>query len=216
MTFRIEIAGGIAAGKSTLCAGLQSRGVEVIPEKLEENPYLRRTYNNAAARGFDVQMAFLLSKASAIETYDGASPVIACDYALVVEYAYTKMHLESRDPVAARLCREAVDLRRAQIGKPDMLIYLDVTPDEQLRRTKSRGRDFEQGLDESYLRTLNDEIRTSVETAHKQGEFARFITIDTNRTNVGDPAFMDDLVNTIRREAGLSSPSSRLAPSGPA
>lgn len=195
MTFRIELAGSIAVGKSTLCEQLEARGFEIIRENLSENPYLLRTYLKPASRGFDVQMAFLLSKASAIETYAGPSETILCDYALVTEYAYAQMHLEQVDAESYRICKEAIDLKRRQIGEPDLLIALSCPLDVQMDRIRQRGRAFEQSLGRDYLDRLNGLIAAHFNNgAIDQG---RLLTIDTHIQDLRDSAVIDNLIGQI-------------------
>jgi deoxyadenosine/deoxycytidine kinase len=202
MTFRIEIAGGIAAGKSTLCKSLEQRGFAIIRENIAENFCLRREYANKASRGYDVQMLFFVSKASAIETHKSAAPIVVCDYALVTEYAYTNVHLKAVSPEGAAICRDAIDLRRKQIGAPDVLIYLDCPVDEQMRRIQTRhlkegGREFELTHSREYLQGLNDEIRQAVETANDKNELGHVIDVDVSQVDVTDRAFVDKTVDTI-------------------
>lgn len=208
MTFRIEIAGGIASGKSTLCAALKQRGVLIIPENLDENPFLKRAYKNPSSRGFDVQMAFLLSKASAIETLSATVPLAVCDYAMVTEYAYTDMHLQKADKIAWDLCRQAIDLKRAQIGDPDILLHLDCTEAVQLQRIRTRGRDFEQGMKAEYLEDLNHKIRQAV--TEKPGASCQKIVLQSDAINFNDPVVIDNLLArftaAFKHKTGLNFP----------
>jgi len=208
MTLRIEIAGGIASGKSTLCAALKQRNVLIIPENLDENPYLKRAYQNPASRGFDVQMAFLLSKASAIETLPASVPLAVCDYALVTEYAYTDMHLQKVNKTAWDLCRQAIDLKRAQIGDPDIFLHLDCTEAVQLQRIRTRGRDFEQGLKADYLEDLNNKIRQAVN--EKSGAACQKIVLQSDTIDFNDPVVIDNLLArfaaAFKHKTGLNFP----------
>lgn len=197
MTYRIEIAASIAAGKSTLCDGLRRHGFEIIPERLEENPFLTRAYDNPAARGIDVMAAFILSKASALATYKGPAPVIVADYALIAEYAYNDQHLKSVSPAGHRLCRQLIDLKRQQVGEPDILIVIDCPAERQLERIKARGRDFEQGLDRAYLQKLNDSLRYYIDEETVSG--TRIMRIDSDRYDLRDPAVVAAIALEIRR-----------------
>ena len=57
---RVEIIGGMGAGKTTLCQQLQHQGVKCIFEKLQNNPYLELSYKDPQAFGFYSQMTFVL------------------------------------------------------------------------------------------------------------------------------------------------------------
>ena len=211
MTFRVEIAGSIAVGKTTLCEGLRKAGFEIIPERLEENHYLGRAYNDRAARGFDVMMSFVVSKAAAISTYGGKAKCIVTDYAMVAEYAYNDMHLKTVSPTAHKLCQQTIDLKRQQIGEPDVLIYLECPVAEQMKRIKSRGRDFEQGITTAYLKRLNESVRGYVED--KAQASTRIIRIDTSKqdlrntqTIAGIAGIIDEVCRGTRRRQTKPSP----------
>src|SRR5687768_14741392 len=143
---RIELAGSIAAGKTTLCNSLKKQGWNVVSENLAENPYKDKNYPEGSLRGYYVQMAFLLSKASEIERQAGAGKTV-CDYAMVTEQAYTRMHL-GRDPEMCSQVMDNIALLQRRLGPPDLVIYLKCSPEAQFRRIQERmkaegGRDFE-------------------------------------------------------------------------
>jgi len=195
MTFRVEIAGSIAVGKSTLCDGLRKAGFEVISERLEENHFLSRTYNDKAARGFDVMMSFVLSKAGAISSYQGKSKCVVTDYAMISEYAYNDIHLKDVDKTAHKLCQQTIDLKRGQIGEPKVLIYLTCPVNEQLRRIRERGRDFEQGMSPTKLKKLNESVQHYVDTQVSPG--TRVIRIDTSEKDLRNPQTIAGIASII-------------------
>ena len=195
MYFRVEIAGGIATGKSTLCDALRTRGFSIISEDLSENHYLTRTYNNKAARGVDVGMSFLISKASAIETYHGNSPIAVVDYAMVAEFAYNDVHLKNIDQDAHKLMEQAIDLRSRQLGDPHVLIHLHCPVAHQLANIQKRGRDFEQGHSAAYLESINDGITHWIND--RIGPDCQKLSFDTSQVDVGSAKFASQLVDTI-------------------
>ncbi len=164
---RIEIAGSIAAGKSTLCAFLGASGYRIIGEKIHENPYPNKVYAEPANSGFYRKMGFLLSKCAAIEEKSDDPRPAVCDYALIVEYAYAVMHMKDSDPAGFELSNKCVDFLLTRIGAPDLIVYIRSTPDIQMARIRERmkadpGRDFEKTLTPDYLVRLNAEIENQV------------------------------------------------------
>jgi deoxyguanosine kinase len=213
MTFRIEIAAGIAVGKTTLCDALQARGHTIISEKLDENPFLTRAYADKGSRGFDVGMSFLMSKASGIETYDGQAPIAIVDYSMIAEYAYNDVHLKHVNAHAHKIVEQAIDFRRNQIGDPDILIHLQCPVDHQLANIKKRGRDFEQGHTAAYLLSINNGIAKWSQA--KIGAACKMLHFDTQVTDVSSPAFIDTLMNIIRAEMAakaIATPAPKPAP----
>lgn len=195
MTFRVEIAGSIAVGKSTLCEGLRKAGFDIIEERLDENHFLHRTYNDKAARGFDVMMAFVLSKAGAIASYQGNAKCVVTDYALISEYAYNDLHLKDVDKTSHKLCQQAIDLKRGQIGEPKVLIYLTCPVAEQMRRIRARGRDFEQAMTPAKLKRLNDSVQYYVDT--QVSPQTRVIRIDTSEKDLRNPQTIAGIASII-------------------
>lgn len=195
MTFRVEIAGSIAVGKSTLCEGLRAAGFEIIEERLEENHFLNRTYNDKAARGFDVMMSFVLSKAGAIASYQGKAKCVVADYAMISEYAYNDIHLLDLDKVSHKLCQQAIDLKRGQIGEPKILIVLTCPVAEQMRRIQERGRDFEKSLTPAKVRKLNDLVQHYVDT--QTSPQTRIIRIDTVEKDLRNPQTIAGIASII-------------------
>jgi deoxyadenosine/deoxycytidine kinase len=211
MVYRIEIAGGIAVGKSSLCAALRQAGYEIISENLAETPFLGRDYADKGARGFDLGMSFLLSKASGIETYNGPAEAVIVDYALIAEYAYNDVHLREADARAHALVQQAIDFRRAKLGEPDLLIHLHSPVAHQMANIKKRGRDFEQGHSAAYVQSINDRIGHWI--AGRLAASCPVLSVDTQKTDVAAPAFVAQLTQAI--EAGKAAKRQAQKPAAP-
>ena len=153
------------------------------------------TYNNKAARGVDVGMSFLISKASAIETYNGNSPIAIVDYAMVAEFAYNDVHLRNVDYAAHNLMQQAIDLRSQQLGDPHVLIHLHCPVEHQLANIQKRGRDFEQGHSADYLESINTGIAQWIND--RIGPDCQKLSFDTSKVDVGSLKFVNKLADTI-------------------
>jgi deoxyadenosine/deoxycytidine kinase len=211
--YRIELAGSIAAGKTTLCNFLEQNGFRVVSEKISENPYLGKAFADPGRRGFYVQTGFLLSKCAALEEKTNDPRPVISDYALVVEYAYSKMHLEKADPAGRKLADECTDFMRKRLGAPDLLVYLKISPQAELDRIQERmknnpERAFEKGLTLEYLTALGAEIDRQVQLYKQAG--GKVLALDGDTLDLRDPAQARKVMDSIRP------PGNPAAPRGPA
>lgn len=216
---RIELAGSIAAGKSTFCDFMARNGFRIIGERIAENPYLAKTYAEPSRRGFYVQSGFLLSKGAALEEKsDDPRPVVS-DYALIVEYAYAAMHLSETDPDGCALAVKCIDFMRARIGAPDLLVYLKCSPEAQMARIRERmkndpGRDFEKSLTVDYLDRLGRAIDSQVGKYRAEG--GPVLELDGDRLDFRVEAQARQVARLIVARLALTPPAglnSRAAPS---
>lgn len=179
---RIEIAGALATGKTTLAAALSNRGLHVVSEELEANPYLDLRLQNPDEYGYLCQEWFVTSKIKGIKAGarhldmmpQGSAMVI--DYSMAADRAYVAHHVSNNPDWITRLEAE-IDRFESAYGPPDLIVSLSCSSDEQLRRIAKRGRDFEQGLDLEYLETINDLVEAKLSIpAYHQSDVLRYRT----------------------------------------
>ncbi len=148
MLKRIEICGGIAAGKTTLVQILAENGFSPIYENFEDNPFLSQFYqNNALDNTFETEMACVLLHYSGIKQRQGES-IWVSDYALVQDYSYGMQNLkpapkEVFDHFYGYLCETLVPA--------NMIIYLKCSAECLLERIQERNRNMESSITKGYL-----------------------------------------------------------------
>ncbi|NTF17226.1 deoxynucleoside kinase [Agrobacterium rubi] len=158
---RIEIAGALSCGKSTLAGMLEKAGVKIVREDLSTNPYLDLRVEDPEKYDFPCQRQFVLDKIASLAKAELEGTPYVCDFSIAAERAYVSHYSERRadwlDPLFALL-----DRSEAEMGLPDLVVYLRCSPLEQLNRIRLRGREFEQGHDLSFVSGINDLVDTHV------------------------------------------------------
>src|SRR4028119_1898870 len=118
---RLEIAGGIGAGKTTLARVLaQTWSSVLVHEDVLNVPFFSKFYAEPQTYGFEKNISFLLSHADLIRNAASRSEdLIICDFALFQDLSYTDVGCSSADAKAV----EAVSWRlAARVGPPGLAV----------------------------------------------------------------------------------------------
>jgi len=176
---RIELVGGMGIGKTTLCNVLSEIGYHCILEDLGENPFLAKMYKDEAGFRFPSQMWFILSKYAELQAELRSNEINVIDQAVLNIRAYTNLLFKNNpDQQAIDLMDGLFHYIDTQFGRPDLLIYLQASPDIQMKRIHARNRDYELDVDLAYLSALKDEIDRLVFKEQQAGQ--QMIVIDTD------------------------------------
>lgn len=178
---RIEVAGALAVGKSTLCKKLELHGFHVVYEDLSANPYLELRKQDPEKYGFLAQQSFVDEKLKAIKAaVDAGFPRVVVDFCMAIEMAYAEYYVSDRPEWLARLERQ-VEQGLRDFGQPDLIVHLHCPPELQLARIKARGRGFEQGHDLEFVRTISGMVRERVDLAESMG--VEVVHVDSSALN---------------------------------
>lgn len=172
----IEICGGIASGKTTLCKALALHGLLPVHENFQDNPFWRAFYKDPIGCSFETELTFLLQHYHSIkQAPQGNSSV--CDFSLLQDMAYADINLAGE---RHRIFCDVEKELRVEIGFPTLLISLSCPPDVLLSRIHSRNRDAEKTITLEYLRDLNEAIEARVQ---KTCSDVQVVHIDSNKMN---------------------------------
>jgi deoxyadenosine/deoxycytidine kinase len=183
---RIEISGGIGAGKTTLARALAAArpGARLVEEEVRTVPFFDKFYAAPQTYGLEKNLSFVLSHADRIRTAGDDAPLV-CDYAGFQDLAYSDIVCAGADLAAI----EAVQARMAaRIGHPKLLVHLNCAPATQLGRIAQRGRPQETGVGVDYLTDLCaaiDRRRAELAAAHPA---LRQVELDTDRLDLAADA----------------------------
>lgn len=196
----ISVAGNIGSGKSSLTR-LVSEKLGWIPyyESVQNNPYLKDFYAKMKRWSFQLQVYFLShrfrthkeiinSKKSVIQDRS-----IYEDVEIFARNLYLMGRMERRDYNNYRnLFHEMVDY----LKPPDLIVYLKANVNTLMNQIKSRGREFEKGIERAYLERLNRSYGQWI-SSYKLG---KVLIIDSNKLDfVYDKEHFDFILNKIKK-----------------
>ena len=153
----IAIEGPIGVGKTTLAQRLARLfNYDTLLEDAHENPFLERFYQNKADAALATQLFFLFQRAQKIQDLrqnDIFEPVRVSDFLIEKDPLFARVNLDSDeyalyDKVYKQLTIDA--------PAPDLVIYLQASPDRLLERIEQRGAANEHRIDRHYLEQLNE------------------------------------------------------------
>lgn len=170
---RIEICGGIAAGKTTLARLLSLSGTYACLEDFQANPFWEAFYADPVGTAFETEITFLLQHYHQIKTAAKCANGFVCDFALVLDLAYAKVTLDDGQRKAFAAVHREI---HHGLPKPDLVIHLVCDPVIELERIKQRGRDVEQSITVDYLASLN---RALAEVLKTEARSRNVLTIDS-------------------------------------
>ncbi|GAA0435098.1 deoxynucleoside kinase [Lentibacillus halophilus] len=195
----IAIEGPIGVGKTSLAKKLSAYfGYHLLPEIVEENPFLDKFYNNSDEWSFQTEMFFLCNRFKQMEdierTYLNHHKAVIADY-----------HISKNMIFAGRTLPEDKYEKYKQIHHiltrdlpiPNIMIYLHASLDTMLERIRKRGRTIEHHIQPSYLSQIADDYdahMNAFEALHPDMSIIRIDGDDRDFVN-----HQDDLEAIIRQ-----------------
>jgi deoxyguanosine kinase len=153
----IAVEGAIGAGKTSLAQLLAERAkARLVLERLEENPFLPRFYEDRTKYAFQSQLFFLLNRYGQqreLLQQDLFYDCVICDYLFAKDRIFAYLNLDEDELV---LYERIYDFLDEAIPKPDLVIYLQTSTDVLMERIRRRSRDYEKNITEEYVRDLNE------------------------------------------------------------
>ncbi|MCK4537526.1 MAG: deoxynucleoside kinase [Candidatus Krumholzibacteria bacterium] len=153
----LAIEGNIGAGKTTLARLLAGETeARLFLEEVDDNPFVEKFYDDMPGYGFQAQIFFLLNRYRQqleISQQDLFSELMIADYLFAKDTIYAHAVLGDDELV---LYNRLHSMLETKIVKPDLVIYLQATPEVLLHRIRKRGRNFERNVSDDYLSGLND------------------------------------------------------------
>lgn len=156
----IVVEGPIGAGKTTLARLLaEEKEARLTLERVEENPFLERFYEDSRKYGFQAQLYFLLTRyqqQQELAQADLFSQNLVCDYLFAKDHLFAQVNLDA-DEFA--LYRQLFGLLDARLPKPDLVVYLQARLDVLMARVRKRSKDYERNVTPEYVRRIAEAYR---------------------------------------------------------
>lgn len=153
----IVIEGVIGAGKTTLARMLSDvYDGRLVLEEFEQNPFLERFYGDSKRWAFPTQLSFLASRfrqQKRLAERDLFHRVVVSDYAFDKDRIFAHLNLEGDE---LQLYETLYTLMQPSTPTPDLVIYLQSTPERLMANIRQRGRSFEANMDPAYIEALNE------------------------------------------------------------
>jgi deoxyadenosine/deoxycytidine kinase len=155
----ITVAGNIGAGKSSLSRLLGAHfNWKPYFESVDDNPYLADFYADMSRWSFHLQIYFLANRFKCHKEIVESSESVIQDRSIYEDAEIFARNLHDIGKMTDRDYTNYVSLFHVMmeyLKAPDLMIYLRANVDTLVRQIAKRGRDFEQGIQRSYLETLN-------------------------------------------------------------
>jgi deoxyadenosine kinase len=155
----IGVSGIIGAGKSTLSRSLgETFGAKVLYEPVETNEYLGKFYKNMAKYSFAMQVYLLNHRFEQHQKMIWSGSHTIQDRTIYEDVIFAKMLRESghMEELDFQTYRHLFQNMCNFLHRPDIIVYLDVEPEEALRRVKMRSRGCECNIPVEYLAALKN------------------------------------------------------------
>lgn len=191
----IAIEGVIGVGKTSLAKLLSERlHAKLILEEPEANPFLEDFYKDPRRYAFQTQMYFLVSRYRELKEKtqpDLFHEAIVSDYLFQKDRIFANLNLSDRE---LNLYDKVEPLLERDLASPDLVVYLQASPEILLSRVQQRGRAYEKLMEPKYIATLVEAYNYFF--FHYRG--APLLVVNTNEMNfVHRRQDLEDLVSRI-------------------
>ena len=199
MSFQyIAIEGPIGAGKTALAERLATRLDATAVLEDNDNPFLDDFYNARTGAALQAQLFYLLNRHRQQMSFRQVglfAQTTVCDYLFDKDKIFAYLNLDDNELF---VYQRLYDLLARDIASPDLVVYLQASTEDLVRRLRERARDDDSGMPmpgADYLRELNE--------AYQHFFFhytaTPLLVVDTSQAEfqTSDRA-LDDLIRQIR------------------
>jgi deoxyadenosine/deoxycytidine kinase len=150
----IAVEGPIRVGKSTLARVLAERLNAQRVVEPEDNPFLTAFYNGDRGAAFQAQFAFLVRRFEQLHSLDlgpRSQKMVVADFIFEKDKLFACLNLSDQE---LDTYNRYYNYFRDQLPTPDLVIYLQATPDVLKRRLKRKNASGERAINEDYLQEV--------------------------------------------------------------
>ncbi len=151
----VVVEGPIGVGKTTLASKIAARfEAQTLLEEPAENPFLERFYKDSARYALPAQMCFLFQRVNqlrAMARADLFNARVVSDFLLDKDPLFARLTLDNDE---LDLYHQLYEHVQPQAPTPDLVVYLQASPETLIDRVRKRGVSIESGISEPYLNRL--------------------------------------------------------------
>jgi deoxyguanosine kinase len=148
----IVVEGPIGVGKSSLAKLLAGEfQARTVFERVEDNPFLPKFYEDRETYAFQNQLFFLLSRYQQqrnLVQQDLFSQNTVADYLFAKDKIFAALTLSAEE---LNLYQQIYQLLDTRVPKPDLVVYLQARAEILYKRIKKRDKSFERAITLEYL-----------------------------------------------------------------
>jgi len=196
----VVIEGNIGAGKTTIATRISEQfNARLILEHFADNPFLPKFYNDPEKYSFPLELSFLASRYKQLKEelvpQDLFRAFTVADYYFMKSLVFAASTLQGEE---YNLYRQIFYIIYGSLPKPDIFVYLHLSPDRLLRNIVKRGRNYEKSITKEYLQ----KIQESYFTFFRQNPDNKYLILDIENIDfvanenhyrkVVDTIFFDD------------------------
>jgi deoxyguanosine kinase len=189
----IAIEGPIRVGKSTLAGIIAERLHAQRVAEPEDNPFLAGFYEGEPGAAYQAQFAFLIQRfeqLKALEVGPNTRKTVVADYIFEKDKLFACINLNDTE---LTIYNRYYEHFRAQLPTPDLVIYLQATPEVLKKRPKKKNAPDERAISDDYI----EEVAKAYDHF-----FFHYSASDLLVVNTSDIDFVDrhqDLQELLRR-----------------
>jgi deoxyadenosine/deoxycytidine kinase len=147
----IAIEGPIRVGKTTLSKVVAERLRAQLVHEPEDNLFLEAFYDGEPGAAFQAQFAFLIQRYEQLRSLDvgpNSRKTIVVDYIFEKDKLFACLNLNDAE---LNVYNRYYNLFRQQLPTPDLVIYLQASPEVLKKRLKKKRAPGEHAINDDYL-----------------------------------------------------------------